>query len=429
MKDNHQQSATRVQRIVAAVLTIIFIPTIFGFCFAGVLEDPEALWKSIKYRKAKNFLADPEDNSFFPMLAARIASLQEKLNEYVPLKQEMGEINATFQYALGKNMLVQGDNQVLRLDNGQLYYMTEVPSLAEEANTVLELNEALKDRVPMLFAYVQPGFYNDGIPIGDGYGTIDTAEELAEEVLGIVRSGGIETLDSREYLSGLGYTQDDLFFKTDKHWTALAALLATQVYAEKINEMTGTNLDLDRLQLDQFETEFYDDFMMGTYGEPLGLHNCPAEDVTLYIPTFETDITRHSVSQGGNLQDESGPFTTSVVRRHELEIDEELGLNKLAYRAYGVTEQLDVLTNNREDCEDITILMLRDSFSTPICSFLSLVAKEVVSSDLRYGHQNALELVETYDPDIVIVSYSRMMLETYGFNFGLNGVNNYDPNA
>lgn len=420
MKDNHQQSATRIQRIVAVVLTIIFIPTIFGFCFAGVLKDPEALWKSIKYRKAKNFLADPEDDSFFPMLAARIASLQEKLDESVPLKQEMGEINAAFQYTLGKNIVMQGSYQMLRLDNGQLFYLTTIPSLENEAKTVIELSEALKDRVPMLFAYVHPSFYNEGITMDEGYATIDTGDELAEEILGIIRGAGIETLDSREYLCGRGFTQEDLFFKTDKHWTALAALLAAHTYAEKINEMTGANLDLNRLQLDQFDRLFYDDFMLSDYGRPLGRRYCPPEDLTMYIPSYETNITRHSISQTGKEIDAEGNFYEAIIREYELDINEEYNINTNGYRIYGVTEQLDVLTNNTEDCEDITILLLRDSFTTPICGFLSLVAKNVVSADLRFGHQNAMDLVETYDPDIVIVSYSRLMLETYGFNFGLD---------
>ena len=128
-------------------------------------------------------------------------------------------------------------------------------------------------------------------------------------------------------------------------------------------------------------------------------------------------MTRHSEHRTGDIEDESGSFAESVVRMNKLERDAG-EYNTGAYTAYGLIEAYDEIINNGE-CEDMTILVLRDSFSAPICSFLSLMAKRVVSADLRYCERSAVELIDEIQPDIVIVSYSRFMFEDHTYNFGL----------
>ena len=417
---NQPQKATKAQRIIACVLTALFIPAIFGFGLYGVATDFSGILNSVKFYKAKNYLADPEDTGFFSMTQARIASLQNRLGSALPLEDEMNVLNATFQYALGKQMVVKGADQVLRLPNRQLYYITTRETLADEAQEVVDLYEYLGGETPFLFSYVHPGFFNGGMQLPDGYSVMDTSDELADEVLGIVRAAGIEALDSRTFFENTGLTNEELELKTDKHWTALAALLAAQIYAGKINELTGAALDAGRLQLDQFDTATYEDLFFGDFGRLVGLGNAQADDITTYLPKYPTDITRHSeirASEGGDIIDISGPFETSVLRSDMLERP-ETGLNKGAYRAYGLIEAFETLDNNG-DCADITVLVLRDSYSEPICSFLSLAVKRVVSADLRYYAGTAVDLIEEYQPDIVIVSYSRLMFEDHGYDFGV----------
>ena len=86
MKES-QPKATKIQRIVAAVLTCLFIPMIFAFGIYGVLSEPEKILKSVRYSYANKFLADPDDTSFFPMTSARIPSLQNQLGEHIPFKE------------------------------------------------------------------------------------------------------------------------------------------------------------------------------------------------------------------------------------------------------------------------------------------------------------------------------------------------------
>lgn len=414
---NQQPQYSRVQRIVAAVLTVLFLATAAGFGIYGIQNDTDKLINSVRFHKAKAFLPNKEDTSFFPMTQARIASLQEYLGKALPFRDEMNVIASTFQYSLGKNMVVQGADQMLRLPNNQQYYITTRPSLAQEAQEVVDLYHYIDGKIPFLYSFVHPGFFNGGMQLPDGYSTMDTGSELADEILAVIRDAGIETLDSRTFFEGTGLTNEELMLKTDKHWTTLAALLATEFYAKEINRLAGANLDLSKIQLDQFNTEVHEDLFFGDFGRQVGLHNAPVEDITVYTPKYETRMTRHSEHRTGEIEDVEGDFSQVIVRPHLLERPEE-GLNKQAYAAYGLIEAFETIENHGE-CEDMTIMVFRDSFTAPICGFLSLMVKNVISADVRYGEKTAVELIEEYKPDMVIVSYSRFMFEDHTYKFGV----------
>ena len=57
----------RVQRVVAGVLAALFLATVCGFGLYGVLKDPMGVINSVRFHKAKTYLADQEDTSFFPI--------------------------------------------------------------------------------------------------------------------------------------------------------------------------------------------------------------------------------------------------------------------------------------------------------------------------------------------------------------------------
>ena len=417
-KNSRQTESTRLQRIIAGVLTVLFLGIVVGFGAYGVLSNPSGIWNSVRFHKAKAYLADPDDTSFFPMTKARIASLENRLGKNLPLNDELNVVNATFQYAIGKNMVVKGADQMLRLPNDQLYYVTTRETLAEQAQDVVDLYNYIDGEIPFFYAYVHPGFFNGGMQLPEGYSVLDTSDELAEEVLGIIREAGIETLDSRTFFEGTGLTNEELMLKTDKHWTYLAALLASRIYAEKINEVTGANLDVSKLDPDQFETEVLEDRFFGEFGRLIGLNNSQLEDITLFKPKYETNLTRHSEHRTDEIEDESGPFEESMIRSAVLGLEDGKIWSEFAYVAYGLIEAFEEVENHG-DCEDMTILVFRDSFSAPICRFLSLLTSNVISADLRYSDLNAVEMIEKYDPDLVIVSYSRFMFEADIYDFGL----------
>ena len=210
------------------------------------------------YSYAQNYLTNPDDPGFFEMTRARIQSLETALGDGIPLKEELGYFNASFQYGLGKEMVLQGSEQIVSLPHDQLYALTTTESLAQQADEVVRFYHAAKDRAPFLFAYVHPQFYRGGDELPADYKAIDTGDFLADQVLDTMRSEGVDSLDSRDFFVDYPeYSVNDLQYKTDMHWTTLAALLATQSYVREINRLTGAKLDASKLDVQNFDTEVH----------------------------------------------------------------------------------------------------------------------------------------------------------------------------
>lgn len=415
MKDSPKNNS-RIQRAVAIVLTVLFIPVIFYCGLYSFFDDFDTVIESLRFHKAEKFLKDPDDTSFFPMLSARIASLENRLGANIPMKEKLGYLNASFQYGLGKDLVVQGSEQLLSLEGGQIYNMTSRETLEPHAREIVGFYEQLDGRVPFLFAYINPQFYEGSVEMPAGYDVLDKGEELADQVLGIIREAGIETLDSRDFFTDCSYTDNELNLRTDMHWTTLAALVATETFAEEINRLSGANLDLSKIQIDQFETETYPELFLGEYGQQVGEVNCGLDDITFFWPKYETSMSRMSMKRDRSVTTAEGSFKDAIIKWEALESPTK-GANISAYRAYGLIEHVEEITNHG-DCEDMTILLFRDSYTAPVGCFLSLMAKNVIMVDMRTADLTAMEFVEKYDPDMVIMAHSRQMLEDHGYDLG-----------
>ena len=94
---------------------------------------------------------------------------------------------------------------------------------------------------------------------------------------------------------------------------------------------------------------------------------------------------------------------------------DEDGVSEEAYRAYGLTEKYEHFHN--DDAPELKILMLKDSFSVPVSAYLSLVASDVYTSDMRWPEVSFTQLIQDIEPDIVIVAYSQSMLRDASYQF------------
>ncbi len=412
------EKTTKTQRVIAIVLTIVFIPMIAVGGIYGAISNSWEIGKSIRFSYAKSYLTNKENPAFFEMTLARIQSLESELGEGIPLKDELGYFNASFQYALGKKAVLQGNEQIVSLEHNQLYALTTTQSLQDQADEVVRFYEKVKDRAPFLFAYIHPQFYEGGDPLPEEYAAVDTGDRLADQVLDTLRAAGVETIDSREFFVDYPqYTVDDIQLKTDMHWTSLAALLAAQTYVREINALTGANLDASKLDVDQFETQTYENLFLGEYGQQVGEVNSGLDDITLYWPRQDSTFTRNTINRDGTEESAHGGFCDAIIHWDAFHTEPD-GTNISAYVAYGLIERYEELINEG-DCEDMTILIFRDSYTAPIGSFLSLLVKRVVMVDMRTADFSAEEYVNQVDPDMIIFSFSRQMYEDHHYSLGV----------
>ena len=187
-----------------------------------------------------------------------------------------------------------------------------------------------------------------------------------------------------------------------------------QAIANRINEAVDSKMDASLLDIDNFETEFYPKLFLGKYGQRIGTANIDPDDITVYWPKYETSIHRYT-NYLGDITDITGPFRDSVIRWKYLEKDDGKSYNIKAYFDYGLTENYDLYEN--PDGAPLKILLLKDSYSAPIGSFLSLLAQDVAAVDLRRSELNLKEWIDQVQPDVVVCAYSMQMLRDDAYEF------------
>ena len=411
--DKSKAPSKTLTRITAAILTVAFLGFVFAAFFTMVIQNRRDLIHSVLMTPELKATL-PEHPDKLDRLAARINGFTAAIAEHMWLKDEMGCANSAFQYALGKKVINTGSQNMIRLTDGHLYDLCDYKPLRKNAEDIVALRNDAFAGLPFLFVYEHPTLYDPAM-MPAGYEALDHSAEMADEVLAILRDGGIRTLDSRDVLPASGRSLDDLLMVTDQHWSTLAAITMAQRIAGEINDMTGAGLDASLIDLDRFETLTHEKLFLGKYGQRLGTALVDPDDIVEYWPKYPTEIERET-KRVVSVDHAAGSFREAVTRFDRLEPDPGKTWNKLAYTYYGQVEAYDLLTNpNAPDC---TILLLKDSYSAPIGTFMSLLARRVLCVDLRRDVQSLDWWLDTYHPDVVVMAYSLQMLRDDEYEFG-----------
>ncbi len=403
----------KLQFRIDVVLSVLFIAAIFFFGFTTAWFNRHGVKVSLTDEtKLEAYQPDFESASAWSRLAARVRSLDDFIAGNVYMADELGHFNSSFQYALGKRMITTGAQQMLTLNSGHLYDLQNFVSMESAAQNIIDMQAAAGER-PFLFVYEHPTIYSaDQMPAG--YDVLDYSDEIAEDITSRLDAAGIDMIDSRKVLPESGLPLADYLMYTDQHWSTRAAIIMAQAIANRINEATGSEMDASLLDIDNFETEFYPKLFLGKYGQRIGTANIDPDDITVYWPKYETSIHRYT-NYLGDITDITGPFRDSVIRWKYLEKDDGKSYNIKAYFDYGLTENYDLYEN--PDGAPLKILLLKDSYSAPIGSFLSLLAQDVAAVDLRRSELNLKEWIDQVQPDVVVCAYSMQMLRDDAYEF------------
>ena len=153
----------KLQKGIDCFLAVFLLVTIFAFGYKTISESWEPLYNSARYlSRLKTYM--PEDYDALDMLTARIRSVEDELNEVLWHKTELGYLNSTFQYSLGKNMINTGSSEMITLPSGALYDLPAYVDTTHQTDEVLAFFDTLK--VPHLFVFEHPTTYGDNQPQG-----------------------------------------------------------------------------------------------------------------------------------------------------------------------------------------------------------------------------------------------------------------------
>ena len=404
----------KLQLRIDIILTALFLLAIFFMGAMTLISDYEGIYKAaVSKTRLSGYLDESwEEASAWDKLSARIRSVDDYIAGNVYGATELGHMNSSVQYAMGKKLVNTGASQMLTTSTGHLYDLQNYVSMDNAISDMQAMRETA-GQIPFLFVYEHPSIYSpEQLP--DGYDDLDYSDEMADEIVQKISDLGIPMLDSRKILNESGIPMDEFLLYTDQHWATRASLEMARVIAGELSAMTGCKLQPEKLDIDQFESETYENLFLGKYGQRIGTGNIDPDDITIYWPKYETNISRNT-NYLGEITEITGPFRESVIRWEYLEPDPGKSYNLKAYFDYGLTENYDIYSN--PDGADCTILLLKDSYSASIGSFLSLLADEVYAVDLRRSDLTLAEWIEKAQPDAVVVSYSMQMMRQDAYVF------------
>lgn len=345
------------------------------------------------------------DSGFFGNVQARIQSVTNAINASLLGKDWFRRANAAFQLALGKEVLSFGGTTMVRLSTGQLYDVQPDYDISSNLDTILRLKDKLDEKgIPMVYAYAHSELYEDGLL---PEGVEDYNNKVADDIVSGLRQAGIPTIDSRQVYRDHGLTLDQAVYRTDQHWSILTAFTVFGETLKALNDTGALALDPSLGDLDNYRMEIVPRAHMGDVGARLGEGLVEPDDFQLITPLFPTQITQRiskPTSEGGGFDQRSGSFQEAAMYMDKME--GEGAANR--YDTYGLHRELTYFTN--EDAPEGRLLILKDSFGTPVSTFYSLAVREVCALDLRKGRITAEEMVEEFQPDAVLVVYCQEMM-------------------
>ncbi|MCI8853048.1 MAG: hypothetical protein HFI31_03200 [Lachnospiraceae bacterium] len=306
-------------------------------------------------------------------------------------------------------------NDVIKLNNGHLTSVRE-QSLAAPQNgdTIVFTHQWLGIReIPFLFVLAPYNIcaLDKQLPLG----VSDYTNEDADEFLVVLYENQVPVLDLRSYLHQEGKDHYEMFFATDHHWTIESSFWAFQKLTEYMEINWDFSVDPVCTDLNNYEIRIYEDWSLGSKGKRTGRYFAGMDDFSLIYPKFDTQMSLSIPSEG--IQ-RSGSFYDTIFAMDRIENTDYFSM--IPYDGYiGGVYPL-VIHENPQAKVDKKILMIKDSYASPVEAFLSTCFTQVHCLDMRQYQGKVGDYIEEFQPDAVICFYNTQIVtnaEMFWFGF------------
>lgn len=308
---------------------------------------------------------------------------QEYFNDQFVLRDSWIQLKTGFDRLLGK----VEENGVYIGKDGYLIEKFEKPDQETVKNT-LDAMAVWKEKYKDIthYAMIVPTaseILEDKLPALALTADQDSSIDQAYQTL---TGKGLTTIDLRDTLRK--NTNQQLFYKTDHHWTTSAAYLAFQQFAETAGLDTSAVTYEKMPVTDQFQ---------GTLSAKSGCRTGMKEVIDVFIPKKNENTTQEQVSSIVEYTDDqkkTGSFynTDKLDQRNAYEVF--FGGN------HGLLKIKTPTTENKR------LLVLKDSYANCFLPFLAPYYREIVVVDPRYYYGDLSELMETESINEVLYLYS-----------------------
>ncbi len=395
---------------ILAVLFIVFIAVIFS----GTMIKYGRNYAYGFFKGYKEQL--PENPNVFDNIRARIGRLEYNAGQRLFLRNPLREMNAGIQALAGKDMINIGTHYTVRLSSGGYYDLFTGDFGTEKTDELIAFANRLMEEknIPTLFAYCHCGLYEDGL-IDDIYRDFDNNNECADQLLSAFSAGGVPIVDSRQVYRNKALSINQAIMKSDIHWTHRMAFETAAEVVSVMNAEFGWALNEEALVYENFEDVLYEGLLYGEIAQRLGDMRTEEDDIHLLYPKYDTHIVYDAENEGHVHRE--GSFYEAIIEPEKLELDASGAYqgkkNTSAYYVYG--DYLAEMHTVNEAAAPVRALIFKDSYGTPVSSFLSLACREVYALDLRSTELSMEEWVDRVQPDVVIFAYSQQMLRNFDY--------------
>ena len=273
------------------------------------------------------------------------------------------------------------ENGVYIGKSGQLLEEIEVPDDGQsEANlsAIVDFAEKYPDvQTSVMLVPDAACILSDRLPAFVGVEDQKQLLGVAEQRLG----DDVNWIDAVSVLNN--HVSDKLYYKTDHHWTTLAAFY---VFRE-----SAVSLGIDGEVGENFASYTISDDFNGVLASKSGVGLSEKETIDIYVPTQgDDDVVVNYVDEGRK--------TTSLYDSSKLETRDQYGVF-----LGGNSSVIDIRTVSPEKKR---LLVLKDSFANCFIPFLAPYYREIVVVDPRYYSGTIGDIMDTYRITDALVLYS-----------------------
>lgn len=288
-------------------------------------------------------------------------------------------------------------NGVVKLNNG---FLTEISDrcpdedIRDFVSKTKTLSDYLENRGTALLYFSPPSTvsaYDPELPVG----VEDFSNNNIDRLISGLRDAGVDTIDVREILHTEGIDHYSRMYKTDHHWTTEAGFHAYRMLENYIEAKTGCDIDPNIADLDNYTVTGYENWHLGSRGQRTGIYFAGIDDFVLIDPNFDVSLVDPN-GKTGSIHDyffiKKYLTTRDLTSRYTY--DSVLGgSNFLGHY------------QNRESKNNVRVMMITDSFAKAVNPYLIMQFAEVNTFYNGYVGEINPELIEAYDPDVVIMLY------------------------
>ncbi len=384
------------------IFSIAFIITLFVFFVADFVmfrDDFSLLGREF---------ADIDD---IRDVKAWVTEAEDTITSDVMGKMRFIELYGYIQRLMGKREF--NDFAYIKDDDDMLYYgaVTELDTgdLDEYAGNIKRLDDYCKSRGAKLLVVFPPTKILYGVSSLNKQWTINDPNNRTDRMLVLLSEYGVSTIDFRSYFEKSGMSLEDMFFRTDHHWTPLAAFEAFRILVDKMNELYDANLDPDGYyrDLSNYYSYTYENCFLGSTGESAGAVYSGLDDYTFYWPKCDMQFKRYDYEhhdEDGGVMSDSLMYTERIDGVRDV-YDTSLG--SIYLREIVDSERI----INKSNPDGPKIMMLRDSYFSPVAVFMAPLVSQM---DLLWTRNESGIKMEDYIKD---GEFDYLILEVYPYNF------------